>query len=35
VVADELVNGSPSHHLVGLSTSNGSVLTDQVVDRQR
>ena len=32
VVADELVNGSPSHHLVGLSTSNGSVLTDQVVD---
>ena len=31
-VADELVNGSPSHHLVGLDTTTGELLLDQVVD---
>ena len=31
-VADEQVNGSPSHHLVGLDTTTGAVLLDQVVD---
>ena len=31
-VADEQVNGSPSHHLVGLDTSTGALLLDQVVD---
>ena len=32
VVADELVNGSPAHHLVGLSTATGKVELDQNVD---
>jgi outer membrane protein assembly factor BamB len=31
-VADELVSGTPSHHLVGLDTTTGAVLLDQVVD---
>jgi outer membrane protein assembly factor BamB len=32
VVADELVDGAPSHRLVGLRTSSGKVLLDQPVD---
>jgi hypothetical protein len=32
VVADELVGGRPSHHLVGLSTKTGTVRSDLVVD---
>ena len=32
VVADELVNGSPAHHLVGLSTATGTVELNQNVD---
>jgi outer membrane protein assembly factor BamB len=31
-VADEEINGSPSHHLVGLDTSSGKLLLDQNVD---
>ena len=32
VVADEMVNGSPAHQLVGLSTATGKVELDQNVD---
>ena len=32
VVADEVRNGSPAHHLIGLSTANGKVELDQNVD---
>ena len=32
VVADEVVNGSPAHHLIGLSTATGKVELDQNVD---
>lgn len=32
MVADELVNGTPAHYLVGLSTTNGDVMLDQDVD---
>jgi hypothetical protein len=32
VVADELVDGAPSHQLVGLDTYTGAVLVDQPVD---
>ncbi len=32
VVADEMVNGRPAHHLVGLSTASGKVELDQNVD---
>lgn len=32
VVADEQASGSPSHHLIGLDTSTGTVLLDQAVD---
>ena len=31
-VADELVSGSPSHHLVGLDTRTGEVMLDEAVD---
>ena len=32
VVAGEMVNGSPAHHLIGLSTATGKVELDQNVD---
>jgi outer membrane protein assembly factor BamB len=33
-VADEFVNGAPSHHLVGLNLYSGAVMLDEIVDPQ-